>query len=286
MTNPGDASSLAGVRVAVFESRMAAPTADLVRKHGGVPLSAPALREVPLGASPALTAFVDGLINNEFDVVIFETGVGVRYLTQAIETRMTRETWLAGLARTRVVARGPKPAAALRELPARVDLLVPEPNTWHQTLALLDSQLPVKGLRVALQEYGKPNLDLVDGLNRRGATVTRVAVYRWALPEDLEPLRSVIVEIAERRVEAALFTSAQQVEHLLLIAGQEGREADLHTAFRTYTVVGSIGPTTSEVLRASGIPVDLEPEHPKLGHLVSLLAARWRNLGKAGPSKI
>ena len=81
MTNPGDASSLAGVRVAVFESRMAAPTADLVRKHGGVPLSAPALREVPLGTSPALTAFVDGLIKAEFDVVIFETGVGVRYLS-------------------------------------------------------------------------------------------------------------------------------------------------------------------------------------------------------------
>jgi len=181
------------------------------------------------------------------------------------------------------VARGPKPAVALRELLARVDLLVPEPNTWHQTLALLDSRLPVKGLRVALQEYGKPNLDLVEGLNRRGATVTRVPVYRWALPEDLEPLRSVIVEIAERRVEAALFTSAQQVEHLLLMAGQEGREADLRRAFCTHTVVGSIGPTTSEVLRASGIPVDLEPEHPKLGHLVSLLAARWRNLVKAGP---
>ncbi len=283
MTNPGDASSLAGVRVAVFEARMAALTADLVRKYGGVPLAAPALREVPLGASPALTAFVDGLINNEFDVVIFETGAGVRYLTQAIETLISRETWLEGLTRTRVVARGPKPAVALRELPARVDLLVPEPNTWRQTLALLDSRLPVKGLRVALQEYGKPNLDLVEGLQGRGATVTRVPVYRWALPEDLEPLRSVIVEIAERRVEAALFTSAQQVEHLLLVAGQEGREADLRTAFSSHTVVASIGPTTSEALRASGIPVDLEPQPPKLGRLVSLLASRWLNLVKAGP---
>jgi uroporphyrinogen-III synthase len=281
MTSPSDATPLAGLRVAVFESRMAGPIAELIAKHGGIPLLAPALREVPLGDSPEVTAFVERLTAGEFDLVIFETGVGVRYLAQTIETRLPRETWLAALARTRVVARGPKPAAALRELQARVDLHVPEPNTWHETIALLDAHLPVAGLRVAIQEYGKPNLDLAEGLERRGATVTRVPVYRWALPEDLEPLHAAIVEIAAGRVGAALFTSAQQVEHLLLVAAREGREVDLRTAFGNHMVVGSIGPTTSEALRAHGLPVDVEPEHPKLGHLVAALAANWRSAGKA-----
>ncbi len=286
MAHPSESTPLAGLRVAIFESRMAEATADMIRKHGGIPLLAPALREIPLGDSPEVAAFADELTSGGFDAVIFETGVGVRYLAQAIETRLPRETWLAALARTRVVARGPKPASALRELQARVDLQVPEPNTWHETLALLDSQLPVDGRRVAVQEYGKPNLELIEGLERRGAIVTRVPVYRWALPDDLGPLRAAIGEIAAGRVGTALFTSAQQVEHLLQIASAEGCEAELRTALKTHMVIGSIGPTTSETLRSHGLPVDIEPDHPKLGHLVAAVAARWRNTGKAGPSSL
>jgi uroporphyrinogen-III synthase len=280
MSSPAESSPMAGLRVAIFESRMAGATADLIARYGGIPLSAPALREISLGDTPEVTAFAERLMAGGFDVVIFETGVGVRYLAQAIETRLPRETWLAALARTRVVARGPKPATALRELRGRVDLHVPSPNTWHETLALLDAHLPVAGLRVAIQEYGKPNLELIEGLERRGATVTQVPVYRWALPEDLGPLKAAIVEIAEGRVGAALFTSAQQVEHLLSVAAGQGREADLRTAFEQYTLIGSIGPTTSETLRANGLPVDIEPEHPKLGHLIAAVATGWRGTGK------
>jgi uroporphyrinogen-III synthase len=280
MSGPSDAPPLAGLRVAVFESRMAGPSADLITKHGGIPLSAPSLREIPLGDSPEVTAFAEKLIAGTFDVVIFETGVGVRYLTQAIDARVPREQWLAALARAKVVARGPKPVAALRELKVRVDLHVPEPNTWHETLALLDTQLPVSGLRVAVQEFGKPNIELVEGLEQRGATVIRVPVYRWALPEDIGPLRAAIVEIAEGRVGIALFTSAQQVEHLLQVAAGDAREAELRSALATCTLIGSIGPTTSETLRAHGLPVDIEPEHPKLGHLVAAVAAGWRGTGK------
>jgi uroporphyrinogen-III synthase len=282
MTTPSESTPLGGLRVAIFEARLAEAATEMIRKNGGIPISAPALREIPTGDSVEVSSFADQLTAGGFDVVLFETGVGVRYLAQAIESRLPRETWLAALARTKVVARGPKPASALRELQARVDLHVPEPNTYHQTLELLDGQLPVQGLRVAVQEYGKPNLELVEALKRRGAIVTRVPVYRWALPEDLGPLRAAITEIINNRVGAALFTSAQQVEHLLQVAAQDGREADLRKALLTYTVVASIGPTTSEALRASDLPVDIEPEHPKLGHLIAALASLWRDVPKAG----
>ncbi len=280
MSSPSESGPLAGLRVAIFESRMAGPTADLIAKNGGIPLSAPALREIPLGDSPEVTAFAEELTAGCFDVVIFETGVGVRYLTQAIEARIPHEAWLGALARTKVVARGPKPTAALRELKARVDLHVPTPNTWHETLAALDSHLPVAGLQVAVQEYGKPNFELIEGLEQRGATVTRVPVYRWALPEDIGPLRAAIVWIAEGRVGIALFTSAQQVEHLLQVAAGDAREAELRSALATRTIIGSIGPTTSETPRAHVLPVDIEPEHPKLGHLIAAVAAGWRGTGK------
>jgi uroporphyrinogen-III synthase len=283
--SPAPSTPLGGLRVAIFEARMAGPLADLVSRQGGVPVSAPALREVPLGDSPAVQAFADTLLAGGFDVLIFETGVGVRMLVEALASRITRAQWALALGKTKVVARGPKPAAALRELGARVDLHVPEPNTWRETLALLEERLPVAGLRVAVQEYGQPVPELTEGLERRGAAVTRVPVYRWDLPEDTGPLRSALREIAEGRIGAALFTSAQQVEHMLQVAAAEGIEGRLRAALAERVVVGSIGPTTSAALRAHGLPVDIEPEHPKSGHLVNAVASGWRGVGKAGAGR-
>ena len=272
---------MAGLRVAAFEARMAGPMGDLIRKHGGTPVEAPALREIPIGDNPQAVAFAETLIGGGFDAVIFLTGVGTRYLLQAIEPAIPKDEVLAALARVKVVVRGPKPMAVLREWKVRIDLNAPEPNTWHEVLATLDAKLPVDGLRVAVQEYGKPSPELVAGLEARGATVTRVPVYRWDLPEDTGPLVAAIGEIVEGRIGAVMFTSAQQVVHLLQVAASLGREGDLRAALADRVVVASIGPTTTETLREHDLPVDIEPEHPKMGHLVAALATGWRASGKA-----
>lgn len=277
----GQETPLAGLRVVTFESRLSGPLSELVIRQGGVPVEAPALREVPIADNADAIAFADRLIAGAFDMVIFLTGVGTRYLAAAIDTRHPRGNWLPALAKVKVVARGPKPVAALRELGTRVDIHVPEPNTWHEVLKTLDERLPIAGLRIAVQEYGKPNPELLAGLEERGAIVSRVPVYRWALPEDTGPLRRAVAEIADGKVGAVLFTSAQQVEHLLQVAAEEGREDDLRSALHQRTVVGSVGPTTSEILREKRLPVDVEPEHPKMGHLVAAVAARWRTIHKS-----
>ena len=273
-------SALAGLRVVSFESRMAGPMADLIRKHGGEPFEAPALREVPIGGNREAADFARGLVAGAFDMVIFLTGVGARYLLQEVEPEIPPADFLAALDRVVTVVRGPKPLAVLREWDARVDVRVPEPNTWRDILATLDADRPVKGLRVGVQEYGKPSPELVAGLRDRGATVTRVPVYRWALPEDVGPLQKAIRKLVAGDLDAAVFTSAQQVVHLLQEAGQLGLEDDLRRAFRDRLIVGSIGPTTTETLAELGLRADIEPEHPKMGHLVAALANRWRSVAK------
>jgi len=282
---PDPASPFAGLRVAAFEARMAGPMADLIAKHGGVPVEAPALREVPLGANPQAAAFAEGLAAGRFDVVILLTGVGTRYLAQEVEGRVPLAAFQAALGRVKVVVRGPKPLAVMREWRVPVAVTVPEPNTWRDILAALDAKLPVAGLRVAVQEYGKPSPELVDALRSRGAEVTTVPSYRWALPEDTAPLRAAIAEIAGGRIGAVMFTAAQQVVHLLQVAAAEGSEADLRAALADRVIVGSIGPTTTETLREHALPVDIEPVHPKMGHLVAAVAAGWRGVGKVEDSR-
>ncbi len=257
----------APLRVVVLESRRAAEIATLVRKQGGEPFLAPSMREVPLAEPPAALAFARALGAGEVDVVVLLTGVGTRALIDAMAPALPRERAAELLGRTMLVARGPKPVAVLRELGLVPALAVPEPNTWRELLAALDAAGSLAGKRVAIQEYGVSNSELLDGLRRRGALVTAVPVYRWALPEDLGPLAAAIGRIVAGEADVALFTSATQVTHVMQVARERGVAAALATAFRR-VVVGSIGPVCSTALRAAGLPVDLEPIHPKMGPLV------------------
>jgi uroporphyrinogen-III synthase len=122
--------SFTGLRVLVLESRRARELGLIVTSYGGRPLVAPSMREVPLESNAEALAFVDDLINEEFDVVIFLTGVGTRALVDLVQrAHGSRKKFVEALSQTIVVARGPKPVAVLRELQVPVWLMAPEPNT-------------------------------------------------------------------------------------------------------------------------------------------------------------
>jgi uroporphyrinogen-III synthase len=272
-----DDRALNGLRLLVFESRRAAEMAELIRRFGGVPISAPAMREVPLQTSPEAEELLRRLEAGAIDVVILLTGVGTRTLAAALADRCPREHFAELLRRTTMVARGPKPVAALRELGLNPQVLVPEPNTWRELLTTLDRQAPVAGRRVAVQEYGRPNTELLAGLGARGAEVLRVPVYRWDYPADAGPLRDGVTQLLDAAVDIALFTSARQVDHVVETASQMGRLDDLLQA-RRRVVFASIGPVCSEALQAHSLPVDLEPDHPKMGHLINAVAQQGHSL--------
>ena len=262
-----DAATFAGLRVAAFESRRAGDMTRLIERRGGVSLVSPSMREVPLAHNQAAIDFANRLITGQIDVVIFLTGVGTRHLLAQIERHVDRERFLAAVSDVKSVVRGPKPLAALKEVGITPSILVPEPNTWRELLTTLDQRLPVANLVVGLQEYGVTNPSLIAGLEARGAVVDRVHVYDWDLPEDTGPLEANLRRIVAGEIDVAMFTSAQQVLNLLKLADDLGLVEELRAGFRNL-VVASIGPTTSEMLRANGLPVDMEPSHPKMGHLV------------------
>jgi uroporphyrinogen-III synthase len=145
-----------------------------------------------------------------------------------------------------------------------------EPNTWRDVVAAMTARAdeqPLEGARIAVQEYGVSNTELLDDLRARGALVTPVPVYRWALPEDVQPLKNAAAAIARGEVEVALFTTSMQLVHLWRIAGELGLEDDVRRELGR-TVIASIGPTTSGELERHGLPPDVEASHPKIGILV------------------
>jgi uroporphyrinogen-III synthase len=268
--------SFNGLRVISFESRRSAEIANLIANYGGEPLSAPALREVPIESNSEAVAFADALTRGEIDLVILLTGVGTRALVALVDKTRDRAAFVGALARTRIAARGPKPVAALREINLTPWVVAPEPNTWRELLAALDgkaSEFRLRGARIAVQEYGASNPQLLDGLAERGAAVTRVPVYRYALPDDTGPLHHAARAVADGQIDVVLFTTSMQIVHLLEIARQHNLEDAVRQGFHSMAIA-SIGPTTSEELREHDITVDIEASHPKMGFLVRDAAER------------
>ncbi len=275
MSDPqgGDlAGRFGGLRVAALESRRAAELARLIERFGGQPFVSPSLREVPIEKNAAAVDFAHRLITGEVSIVIFLTGVGFRLLLEAIERHVPRQRYLDALADIVTVARGPKPVAAMKEVGLSPTFRAPAPHTWREVLTTLDAHVPLSHQVVGLQEYGISNPSLIAGLEARGAQVLQVPVYRWELPEDVSPLEQNIRRIVEHQIDALLFTSAHQVVNLFR-AAQRLQLTDALRAGLKNIVIGSIGPTTSDMLREFEVPVDVEPDQHKMGHLVAAVAA-------------
>jgi uroporphyrinogen-III synthase len=269
--------SFAHASVLSFESRRAAEMAELIRINGGEPFVAPALVEVPLEQNQAALDFASRLYAGAFDAVILQTGTGARLLRRAIATRDPEERFFEALRSVATVCRGPKPAAVLREWRVPVALLVPEPATWREVLAAMEVRSEKS---LALQEYGRANRELVEGLTRQGRTVSSVPVYRWKLPEDTSLLVQALADLLAGKFQVSLFTTGVQIEHFLEFAAGRG-ERDRAVAALNRTFVASIGPDCSESLRASGIQPACEPSHPKMGILVREAALKFSEMKSA-----
>jgi uroporphyrinogen-III synthase len=268
-----------GLRILSLEARRANEIAKLIRTYGGEPLTAPAMREIPLESNQPVIEFAEALMRGAYDLVVFTTGVGVRALLKIVSEHMDREQFLTALRSVKIAARGPKSSTALREFQIPITVVSPEPFTWRAMMTALQAKLgpALEGMNLAVQEYGTSNPELLTALAEKNVSVTRLLVYEWALPEDVQPLREAVLALAHGHVDVVLFMNAGQVMHLFLIAERMGYVEALHEGFRS-TLIASIGPSTTEGMSAYGLRPDFEPSQSKMGFLINELAQQGHSL--------
>jgi uroporphyrinogen-III synthase len=131
--------------------------------------------------------------------------------------------------------------------------------------------------RLALQEYGESNPELIGGLRAMGKEVTPVRLYGWDLPEDTAPLRQAAAKLISGSFDVVLLTTSTQVVNLMKIAQDEGIDQQVLESLKSCCIC-SIGPTTTETLEQYGLTADFEPSHPKMGLLVNESAVVAANL--------
>lgn len=264
-----------GKTVAILEHRYGEELATLLTKHGALAMRAPALAEVPDMDAQYIAHLVSELEAAPPGAFVFQTGVGTQALFQATDKLGITERLLAVLARTRVVARGPKPVGPLRARGVRIDLNARDPYTSAEVLQAM-RDIPLVGSTVVIQRYGGANAELDHALEARGARVVEVPVYRWALPEDTKPMVELLDALALGRVDAVAFTNAAQVHNLYALADQLGRRKTLDAGLKD-TLVASIGPVCTRALGEHGVKASIEASPPKLGPFVQALEAALKS---------
>lgn len=245
--------------------------AGLVEQRGGIAFHAPALAELPDLDAPSIERLVRSLESAPPKLAIFQTGMGTRALFETTDRLGITPAFLSLLEKTIVAVRGPKPTGALRARKVRIDRSAAEPFTTREILQSV-ADVELHGARVIVQRYGSLNSELDRALETRGATVVEIPTYRWSLPPDTQPLAELIARLERHEVDAAVFTNAEQVRNLFVIAERLGKTGALRDALNA-TVVASIGPVASAALRHEQVRIGVEAKPPKLGALLSSLEA-------------
>ncbi len=233
---------LAGRRVAVLRARpQASALAQRLRALGADVIQAPAIAIAPLAVRlPDLS---------RYDLLCLTSPNGVGALFDLVRDARA-------LTGPRIAAIGPGTAAALRDRGIEADI-VPE-RSVAEGLAGALAGIPVRRALIARAEEGREVLP--DALRAAGAEVEILALYR-TVPEPLDGETRAAVLGADD----ALFTSASTVDALVQAAGGPD-------ALRDGPRLCSIGPATSEALRAHGLEPGLEADvHTPDGLVEALL---------------
>jgi uroporphyrinogen-III synthase len=208
-----------------------------------------AVREIPaiVFAAPADPGPLDAALRGlaEFDWVVFTSATAVdRTLLRLDALGLPR----AALARLSLAAVGPATAARLAAGVRGPDLVPAEARGDAMAVALGDR---VRGRRVLFPRPSEGRPETVAGLLAAGAELTTVEAYR-TVPAPPEAVRPLAGWLEAREVDAVTFASPSAVK--AVVSGL-GAAAPLLAG----VLLGVIGPTTAEALRAAGLTPGAQP---------------------------
>ncbi|MFD7922258.1 uroporphyrinogen-III synthase [Streptomyces sp. NPDC059740] len=262
------ATPLLGFTVGVTAARRREELTALLRRRGARVLEAPSLRILPLEDDAALRAATERCLAGPLDYVVATTGIGWRAWMSAAEGWGHGSALAAACRGAAVLSRGPKATGAVRASGLET-AYSPASEAVEELLQWLLAR-GVAGARVAVQEHGAPLPGFAGALRERGAEVIEVPVYRWAPPEDPEPVRRLAEATARGEVHALTFTSAPAITGFLAAAEEGGVYRAVLTRLREHVLPLCVGPVCARPLHDVGVET-VWPQRGRLGAMVHLL---------------
>ncbi len=243
----------------------------MLEGRGAVCVHGPTIRTHPLRPEAEIRAATQQFLAQPVDVVVLNTGIGVRGWLEAADSVLIGEDLRAALSAAVLVSRGPKAHGAA--VTADLDVSWNAPNaTSDEVLAYL-ATMDLDGKRVAVQLDGASGAKMVDGLSQAGAEVIPIPVYRWSIPDDLGPAQALVRAVCERRVDALTFTARPAVENFVAIASTMERLDDVIDACANGVQIFSIGPVCAQGVVDTGLGTSMQPTRARLGALAMFVTS-------------
>ncbi len=262
-------SPLHGYRIGVTAARKVEEQIALLERRGAKVDWAPALSSDPNQVDDAdLRAATATVLSEPIDIFVATTGIGMKAWFEATQAWGLHDELVAAIGASEVLARGPKSVGALRRHGLR-ELWAPDSECFEDVLVHLRGR-DLAGLRIVVQEHGQSLSMVAHALQRQGARVDVVTVYRVASAEDPEPMFALVELIAQRELDAVTFTSAPAVASLMEAAGVTGRRDQVIAAFQADVIATCVGPVTAAAFELWGVPT-IMPERSRLAAMIKLL---------------
>ncbi len=266
----GPVKALTGYTIGVTADRRSDEQISLLSGRGAACVHGPTVRTHPLRPEAEIAAATARLIADPPRFIILTTGIGVRGWLEAADALLTGEELRAVLSTSRLLVRGPKAHGAAITAGLEVEWNAPTATTGEVIEKLAEIAEP--GDRIGVQIDGDPHRSLVPTLTERGYDVEAVPVYRWSLPDDVSPARSLIRGVAERRIDLVTFTARPAAEHFTSIAADLGLLKEVREAMAGPVKVVCIGHVCAEgVTDLCDEPII--PERFRLGAMVMTITA-------------
>ena len=280
--------SLRGLTIAITGSRRASELAKIVENLGGKPYIAPTIGiEANLDKpNEAIMEFINKLVKQEADYVIFMTGPGVYSLIELARSIGMEAALLASLRKVTIVARSAKPQMILRRFGIKVDL-IPQENTLKGILDLLKDK-DITGKTIAILWHGEEESkkikeelykagisNIIEASSYRysfetqkdGASILRSMGFQFLAPNENNVVK-LIEDVISGNIDVITFTSPPSVRDLFKIANIHHMSRSLKDSLNENVIVAAVGPSTREALEENGCYVDVMPQIFKMGPMV------------------
>lgn len=266
-------TALEGRRLVLALDRRAEELAAAFARHGAEIRHAPAMSMVPHVDDPLLLTRTAELIARPPQLLVATTGVGMRGWFEAADAAALAPALRAALAGTRVIARGPKARGAAQQMGLAVDWVAPE-GTSAEIIDHLSGH-DLHGVPAAVQHHGSGADGIDEALQRAGAAVMALTVYRWGPSRDPGAVHRSVLDAAAGEVDAVLFTAAPGTENWLVAAEHAGALPGITEQVRSgRLLMAAVGPLTAGPLRDRGLPA-LIPVRSRMGALARAVIAHF-----------
>jgi uroporphyrinogen-III synthase len=245
----------------------------LIRGMSGVPYFIPAIEIKGLSNPESVKKFIAELGKGQVDYVILMSTNGVRYLFEAADELKLTEQLQKELAKTFLIAVGPRTAEALKEKNIHIDMIPTKYSSEGLIESFRDKLLKGKTIRIPRTSNATPTL--TDKLREMGADVEEIHVYESALPIDEKLKAKFYEDLTSGKIDAVVFGSGLSAKNIFKMLSEKASMETVRTIVNNKVTTVAIGPTTADALREMGIKVDVMPQNYLFEEALSALARYW-----------